>query len=139
MVLGTRTTWSDDGSAAAGGCVVSLNPQQMRWVWITPGSRQEPASARGGAQTEHIEKRFVLAAWALATALWLRWLVQSGWTGVSDILSGSENFMQAYSPRADPAGWIEKLGERYEGDADDYQEMDHGGPIQSRWTRCKLF
>jgi 2-methylcitrate dehydratase PrpD len=58
-------------------------------------------------------------------------LVQSGWTGVSDILSGSENFMQSYAPQADPAGWTDKLGERYEVTQTTIKRWTTGGPIQS--------
>jgi len=39
--------------------------------------------------------------------------------------------MQAYSPRADPAGWIEKLGERYEVTQTTIKRWTTGGPIQS--------
>src|SRR2546427_11704508 len=40
-------------------------------------------------------------------------VVHSGWTGVDDILSGPNNFVESYNPKADPAGLIDHLGEVY--------------------------
>ncbi len=57
-------------------------------------------------------------------------MVQSGWTGVEDVLSGPDNFIQTYSPKADPAGLIDKLGERYEVAATTIKRWTVGAPIQ---------
>jgi 2-methylcitrate dehydratase PrpD len=119
------------GSAAAGGCVVSLNPQQMRWVMDYAGQQAGAGIGAWRRDTEHIEKGFVFGGMGARNGVMAAMLVQSGWTGVSDILSGSENFMQSYSPQADPAGWIEKLGERYEVTQTTIKRWTTGGPIQS--------
>src|ERR1700704_6567525 len=119
------------GSAAAGGCVVSLNPQQMRWVMDYAGQQAGAGIGAWRRDTEHIEKGFVFGGMGARNGVMAAMLVQSGWTGVSDILSGSENFMQAYSPQADPAGWTEKLGERYEVTQTTIKRWTTGGPIQS--------
>jgi 2-methylcitrate dehydratase PrpD len=58
-------------------------------------------------------------------------LVQSGWTGVEDVLSGADNFLLAYAPQADPAGLVEKLGERYEITQTDIKKWTVGAPIQA--------
>jgi 2-methylcitrate dehydratase PrpD len=58
-------------------------------------------------------------------------LVKSGWTGGNDILSGPDNFFQAYSPKADPAGLVDKLGERYEVTRTNIKKWTVGGPIQA--------
>jgi len=60
------------GSAAAGGCVASLNPQQMRWVMDYAGQQAGAGIGAWRRDTEHIEKGFVFAGMALETALWLR-------------------------------------------------------------------
>jgi 2-methylcitrate dehydratase PrpD len=58
-------------------------------------------------------------------------LVQAGWTGVDDILSGADNFLMAFSPQADPAVLIEKLGERYEVMRTNIKKWSVGSPIQA--------
>jgi 2-methylcitrate dehydratase PrpD len=58
-------------------------------------------------------------------------LVQSGWTGVDDIFSGPDNYLQAYAPQADPAGLVDKLGERYEVTRTNIKKWTVGSPIQA--------
>jgi 2-methylcitrate dehydratase PrpD len=58
-------------------------------------------------------------------------LVQAGWTGVDDILSGKDNFFAAYNPHADPAGLLDKLGERYEVTRTNIKKWPVGSPIQA--------
>ena len=58
-------------------------------------------------------------------------LVRGGWTGVEDILSGTDNFFQAFEPAADFAGLIEKLGERFEIMRTNIKKWSVGSPIQA--------
>src|SRR6202795_159294 len=119
------------GAAAAGGSVASLNPQQMRWV-IDYAAQQ--AGAGIGAwrrDTEHIEKGFVFAGMGARNGVMAALLIQSGWTGVSDILSGPNNFIESYNPKADPAALIDELGERYEVTLTTLKKWTTGGPIQA--------
>jgi 2-methylcitrate dehydratase PrpD len=119
------------GASAAGGCVASLNPQQMRWVLDYAGQQAGAGIGVWRRDTEHIEKGFVFGGMGARNGVMAAMLVQSGWTGVSDILSGSENFMQSYAPQADPSGWTDKLGERYEVTQTTIKRWTTGGPIQS--------
>jgi 2-methylcitrate dehydratase PrpD len=57
-------------------------------------------------------------------------LVHSGWTGVSDILSGPDNFLESYAPQAHPTMLIDKLGEHYEVALVNIKKWSVGGPIQ---------
>src|SRR5260370_13981204 len=92
------------GAAAAGGSIASLNPQQMRWVLDYAGQQAGAGIGAWRRDTEHIEKGFVFGGMGARNGLVAAILVQAGWTGVNDILSGSESFMQSYAPQADPAG-----------------------------------
>jgi 2-methylcitrate dehydratase PrpD len=65
-------------------------------------------------------------------------MVQSGWTGVGDILSGPDNFIQTYSPKADPSGLIEQLGERFEVGLTTIKRWTVGAPIQSPLDALEL-
>lgn len=126
------------GAAAACGSIAGLSPQQMRWL-IDYASQQ--AGAGIGAwrrDTEHIEKGFVFAGQAARNGVMAAMLVQQGWTGVNDILSGSENFLQSYSPKADPAQLTDKLGERFEVMLTTIKRWTTGGPIQSPLDALEL-
>ena len=76
------------GAAAAGGCLASLNPQQMRWVLDYAGQQAGAGIGAWRRDTEHIEKGFVFAGMSARNGVMAAMLVQSGWTGVNDILSG---------------------------------------------------
>jgi 2-methylcitrate dehydratase PrpD len=118
------------GSTAATGCVAGLSAQQMRWLL-------DYAAQQGGAgigswrrDTDHIEKGFVFAGMGARNGVNGALMVQSGWTGVSDILAGPDNFVQSYAPKADPAILIEQLGERYEVAITTIKRWTVGAPIQ---------
>jgi len=119
------------GAAAAGGCVLGLNSQQMRW--LLDYSAQQAGAGIGSwrRDTEHIEKGFVFAGMPARNGVMAALLVHSGWTGVDDVLSGQENFVASYAPKADPAGLIKQLGERYNITLTTVKKWTTGGPIQS--------
>lgn len=58
-------------------------------------------------------------------------LVQMGWTGVDDVLSGSDNFLAAYAPDADPAGLTDQLGTRFEVARTNIKKWIVGFPVQA--------
>jgi len=118
------------GAAAAGGCAASLDAQQMRWL-LDYASQQASGLAAWQRDTEHIEKAFVFAGMPARNGVTAALLVQLGGTGVTDILSGADNFLQAFAPKADPALLIEKLGQRYEVTTTNIKKWTVGGPIQA--------
>jgi len=118
------------GAAAAAGCVASLNAQQVRWS-LDYAAQQSSGIAAWQRDTEHMEKAFVFGGMPARSGVTAALLVQSGWTGVDDIFSGPDNFFLAYAPQADPAGLIEKLGERYEVTRTNIKKWTVGSPIQA--------
>jgi 2-methylcitrate dehydratase PrpD len=58
-------------------------------------------------------------------------LIQVGGTGVDDIFSGADNFLLSFSPKADPARLIDRLGERYEVTRTNIKKWTVGSPIQA--------
>jgi 2-methylcitrate dehydratase PrpD len=58
-------------------------------------------------------------------------VVQTGWTGIDDILPGPDNFFLAFGPLSDPKGLIDELGERYEVARTDIKKWPAGMPIQA--------
>jgi 2-methylcitrate dehydratase PrpD len=118
------------GAAAAAASAANLNPQQMRWV-LDYTSQQSSGIAAWQRDTQHIEKGFVYAGMPARGGVTSALLVESGWTGVDDIFSGADNFFLAYAPQANPAGLVEKLGERFEIAATDIKKWTVGAPIQA--------
>jgi 2-methylcitrate dehydratase PrpD len=119
------------GAAAAAGSAASLNPQQM--CWLLDYAAQQAGAGIGAwrRDADHIEKAFVFGAMGARNGVNAALVVHSGWTGVNDILSGPNNFLESYNPKADPAGFIEQLGELYGVTQTTLKKWTTGGPIQA--------
>ena len=118
------------GAAAAGGCIANLSAQQMRWL-LDYAAQQSSGIAFWMRDSEHIEKAFVFGGMTARDGVTAALLIQSGWTGVNDAFSGDDNFLVASSPKADPAGLVDKLGERYEVVRTNIKKWTVGSPIQA--------
>lgn len=118
------------GAAAAAGCAASLNTQQMRWL-LDYAAQQSSGIASWQRDTDHIEKAFVFGGMTARSGVTGALLVQAGWTGVDDVLSGPDNFLLASAPKANPAGLVDKLGERYEVTQTAIKKWSVGSPIQA--------
>jgi 2-methylcitrate dehydratase PrpD len=119
------------GATAAAGCTLSLNAQQMRWLLDYAAQQAGAGFGAWRRDTDHIEKGFVFGGSGARNGVNAALVVQLGWTGVNDVLSGVDNFVVSYDPKADPAKMIEKLGERYEVTLTTLKRWTTGGPIQS--------
>jgi 2-methylcitrate dehydratase PrpD len=120
----------DFGASAAAGCAASLNAQQMRWL-LDYAAQQAAGIAAWQRDTDHIEKSLVFAGMPARNGVSAALIIQLGGTGVDDIFSGADNFLLAFNPKADPAGLIEKLGERYEVTRTNIKKWTVGSPIQA--------
>jgi 2-methylcitrate dehydratase PrpD len=118
------------GAAAAASCAAGLNPEQMRWM-LGYTAHQSSGLGSWNRDTEHVQKAFHFGGMTARSGVTSALLVQAGWTGVEDILSGKDNFFAAYNPHADPAGLIDKLGERYEVTRTNIKKWPVGSPIQA--------
>src|SRR5215472_12264568 len=118
------------GAAAAASCAASLNAQQMRWM-LGYTAHQSSGLGAWSRDTEHVQKAFHFGGMTARSGVTSALLVQAGWTGVDDILSGKDNFFAAYNPHADPAGLVDKLGERYEVTRTNIKKWPVGSPIQA--------
>ena len=118
------------GAAAAASCAASLNAQQMRWM-LGYTAHQSSGLGAWNRDTEHIQKAFHFGGMTARSGVTSALLVQAGWTGVDDIISGKDNFFAAYNPQANAAGLIDKLGERYEVTRTNIKKWPVGSPIQA--------
>jgi 2-methylcitrate dehydratase PrpD len=119
------------GATAAAGCAASLTAQQMRWLLDYAAQQAGAGIGAWRRDTEHIEKAFVFGAMGARNGVNAALVVHSGWTGVNDILSGPNNFVESYNPKADPARMVEQLGERYGVVQTTLKKWTTGGPIQA--------
>jgi 2-methylcitrate dehydratase PrpD len=122
------------GAAAAAGCAAMLNAQQMRWL-LDYTAQQSSGIAAWDRDTEHIEKGFVFGGMPARSGVTSALLVQSGWNGVDDVLSGDDNFLLANAPHGDEKALdhqalTAKLGERYEITPTSIKKWTVGSPIQ---------
>jgi 2-methylcitrate dehydratase PrpD len=118
------------GAAAAASCAASLNARQMRWM-LGYTAHQSSGLGAWNRDTEHVQKAFHFGGMTARNGATSALLAQAGWTGVEDIFSGKDNFFAAYNPQADPAGLIDKLGERYEVTRTNIKKWPVGSPIQA--------
>ncbi len=119
------------GATAAAGCVVGLSAQQMRWLLDYAAQQAGAGIGSWRRDTDHIEKAFVFGGMGARNGVTAALAVRSGWTGVDDVLSGPNNFVETYNPKADPSGMIDKLGEVYGVTQTTLKKWTTGGPIQA--------
>jgi 2-methylcitrate dehydratase PrpD len=118
------------GASAAAAAAASLNPKQMRWV-LDYASQQASGIAAWQRDTDHIEKSLVFAGMPARNGVTAALLIQMGGTGVEDVFSGADNFLLSFAPKADPAGLVDRLGDRYEVMRTSIKKWTVGSPIQA--------
>jgi 2-methylcitrate dehydratase PrpD len=118
------------GAAAAAASAAGLTAQQMRWV-LDYTAQQSAGIASWDRDVDHIEKGFVFGGMPARSGVTAALLVQLGWNGVDDVLSGDDNFFLANSPKANPALLVDGLGSRYEITRTDIKKWTVGTPIQA--------
>src|SRR5437899_9802921 len=119
------------GATAAAGCVAGLSAQQMRWLLDYAAQQAGAGIGAWRRDTDHIEKGFLFGAMGARNGVNAALAVHSGWTGVDDILSGPNNFVESYNTKADPAGLINQLGEVFGVTLTTLKKWTTGGPIQA--------
>jgi 2-methylcitrate dehydratase PrpD len=125
------------GAAAAAGCIAGLDAREMRWL-LDYTAQQSSGIAAWQRDSEHIEKAFAFGGMPARSGMTSALLVRAGWTGIDDILSGPDNFLEAYSAAADAARLIEELGERYEVMRTNIKKWSVGSPIQAPLDALEL-
>src|SRR5467141_3193053 len=132
----THGTVAAFGAGAAAGCAAGLGAQQMRFL-LDYSAQQTSGFGAWSRDAEHMEKAFLFGGKPAAGGVTAGMMIRSGWTGVDDIFSGSDNFFEALAPRengavkADPTQLAEKLGERYEITQTNIKKWTVGSPIQA--------
>jgi 2-methylcitrate dehydratase PrpD len=131
-------------AGAAAGCAAGLSAEQMRLL-LDYTAQQTSGIGAWSRDVEHMEKAFLFAGKPAGVAVLTASLIRSGWSGVEDIFSGSDNFYEALAPRengaikADPSLLVDKLGERYEIARTNIKKWTVGSPIQAPLDALVIF
>lgn len=133
MVATHRSTHSISGtfgSAAAAGCMAGLSAEQMRWL-LSYTAQSASGLASWQRDTQHIEKAYDFGGMPARNGVTAALLVQAGGTGLDDIFTGSDNFLDGFKPMNPAEMLIDKLGDRYEILRTDVKKWTVGAPIQA--------
>jgi 2-methylcitrate dehydratase PrpD len=125
------------GAAAAAGCAAALRAEQMRWL-LDYTAQQSSGIGAWSRDTDHIEKGFVFGGMPARSGVTSAILVQLGWNGIDDILSGADNYFEAYAPKARPELLVDGLGSRFEVTRTDIKKWTVGTPIQAPLDAVEL-
>jgi 2-methylcitrate dehydratase PrpD len=128
--ISTHSIAGTFGAGAAAACATGLDARAIRWA-LDYTAQQSSGIVAWRRDTDHIEKAFVFAGMPARNGVTSALVVRSGWNGVDDIFSGTDNFFRAYAPKAKPERLVEKLGERYEIAQTDIKKWTVGSPIQA--------
>jgi 2-methylcitrate dehydratase PrpD len=106
---GTSATF---GSAAAAASLARLNETQMRYV-LSYAAQQVSGLWSWVGDTEHVEKAFDFGGMGARNGVTSAIMVQTGFTGVSDVLDGEHNMLLALSTEPKPEQMVAGLGSRF--------------------------
>src|SRR5438445_4911577 len=119
------------GGSAAAGCVAGLSGQQMRWLLDYAAQQAGAGIGAWRRDTGDVEKAFLFGAMGARNGVNAALVVHQGWSGVNDILSGPNNFVETYNPKADPAGLMDQIGVVHGVMLTTLKKWTTGGPIQA--------
>ncbi len=126
----THTFAPTFGAAAAAGSLAGLSATQCRWL-LSYTAQQTSGVNCWQRDRDHIEKAFDFGGMAGRNGVTAATMVQTGFTGVDDVLSGPRNFLFAFSPEPQPGRFVEALGERYEIMHTNIKKWSVGSPVQA--------
>ena len=99
-------------AAAAAASLARLDEMGMRYV-LSYATQQVSGIWSWERDTEHIEKAFDFAGMGARNGVTAAIMVQSGWTGVRDVLDGEHNALIALSSKPQPPEMVADLGRRF--------------------------
>src|SRR5438093_12776361 len=100
------------GAAAAAASLARLDETGMRYA-ISYAVQQVSGVWSWERDAEHVEKAFDFAGMGARNGVTAALLVQTGFTGVPDVLEGEHNALEAHSTRPHPEEMVNGLGTRF--------------------------
>lgn len=124
---GTASTFGAVGAAAALG---GLDEQGTRFA-LSYAAQQESGLWSWVKDKDHIEKAFDFAGMGARNGVQAVTMVQSGMTGVDDVLDGTHNLLIALSTKPNPQAMLDGLGTHFYVSDTAIKTYSVGYPIQS--------
>jgi 2-methylcitrate dehydratase PrpD len=124
---GTAATFGALGAAAA---LARLDEKQTRFA-ISYAAQQVSGLWSWVKDKDHVEKAFDFAGMGARNGVTAVCMVQSGMTGVADVLDGTHNLFIALSSKPRPEAMLEGLGRRFFVTETAIKTYSVGYPIQS--------
>ena len=124
---GTSATF---GAAAAAASLARLDERGMRFA-LSYAAQQVSGLWSWTRDTEHIEKAFDFAGMGARNGVSAALMVQSGFTGVADVLDGEHNMIEALSTEPKPDEMVADLGRRFYVTETAIKTFSVGYPIQA--------
>jgi 2-methylcitrate dehydratase PrpD len=109
---GAEGTSATMGAAAAAASLAHLNETGMRHV-LSYAAQQVSGLWSWTQDTDHIEKAFDFGGMGARNGVTAAIMVQTGFTGVPDVLRGEHNALEALSTRPQPEEMVAGLGSRF--------------------------
>ena len=100
------------GSVAAAASLGRLDERGMRYA-LSYAAQQVSGVWSWERDTEHVEKAFDFAGMGARNGVTAALMVQSGFTGVLDVLEGEHNALEAFSTVPKPEEMVADLGSRF--------------------------
>lgn len=123
-------TSSTMGCAAAAASLAKLDQTGMRYV-LSYAAQQVSGVWSWVRDSEHVEKAFDFAGMGARNGVTAAIMVQTGFSGVWDVLEGEHNVLEALSPSPKPSEMVKDLGERFFVTETAIKPYPVGYPIQS--------
>jgi 2-methylcitrate dehydratase PrpD len=123
-------TSSTMGCAAAAASLAKLDQTGMRYV-LSYAAQQVSGVWSWVRDSAHVEKAFDFAGMGARNGVTAAIMVQTGFSGVWDVLEGEHNVLEALSPSPKPSEMVKDLGERFFVTETAIKPYPVGYPIQS--------
>jgi 2-methylcitrate dehydratase PrpD len=123
-------TSSSFGALGAAASLARLDEQGMRFA-ISYAAQQVSGLWSWVKDEDHIEKAFDFSGMGARNGVMAVTMVQSGMTGVADVLDGTHNLLIALSREPKPEAMVEDLGKRFWVTESAIKTFSVGYPIQS--------
>ncbi|MDH5535430.1 MAG: MmgE/PrpD family protein [Betaproteobacteria bacterium] len=123
-------TSSTMGCAAAAASLANLDETGMRYA-LSYAAQQVSGIWSWVRDSEHVEKAFDFAGMGARNGVTAAIMVQTGFTGVWDVLEGEHNVLEALSPSPKPGEMVKDLGNHFFVTETAIKPYSVGYPIQS--------
>lgn len=123
-------TSSTMGCTAAAASLAKLDEKGMRYA-LSYGAQQVSGIWSWVRDSEHVEKAFDFAGMGARNGVTAALMVQTGFSGVWDVLEGEHNVLEALSPAPKPSEMLKGLGNHFFATETAIKPYPVGYPIQS--------